>query len=761
MLTHRLNMTNKLLFNIFGFLKGTRKMALNLEPKPAHLKSKSSHIKAAFYIASLACSIATIGISTISAHAQQNANSGNRGDSQRVENNTTTPNNTANNATNANNTITLDTIVVTGEKTQRSLQHTANSVSVIRASDIDAQPYATTITDILKKTPNVLYTNDSDAPIIRGIDAKGPLVRGNAYLANPVPRVSMSVDGRYLTPSELGIGAASMWDVESVEVFRGPQTTSQGANAIAGAVVINTKDPTFTPEFESQVLYGSREKKRASFVVSGPILPDLAGRIAFDYGGRDTFISYTNPNFLDRDMDNETRSINSRVKLLWQPAEIPGLEAKLTYSHSDVKRPASEIASRPFYKLDDTRISTDNVQTKADAGILDLKYDFGNTIIVSNKLQYSKGVYDYNFGKSFNGTAGRNSDNIANELSVNFGDEMSTWSGLAGVYISNSKTVNKLLHQFASADFTVNQDSIGIYSELTYRFLEKWHLTGGLRYQRDTIKHDGVASYVPGIRHIYDESFDAILPKISLSYDITEDVTVGALVSKGYLPGGTGLNFSGKRYYNFNAEEAWNYELFARVNVLDSNLIFTSNLFYTDYKHSQRSVTDYMEGRPFGSIIINSDKAETYGLELGGEYQLFNPLRLRGGLGLLHSKISNVGDIRGDIFNGKKFAKSPGFMFNLGADWDIVEQLRLSADVRYTDDYYSTDDNDPSLRIGSYAIANMQLSYRPNENLEIFAYGNNLFNERVPMEKSLDRAAGIQAYVTEPREFGIGLKTKF
>jgi outer membrane receptor protein involved in Fe transport len=62
-----------------------------------------------------------------------------------------------------------------------------------------------------------------------------------------VPRATINLDGHYLNYNEMYFGAPSVWDVDSIEVYRGPQTTSQGANAIAGAIVVKTKDPTFTP----------------------------------------------------------------------------------------------------------------------------------------------------------------------------------------------------------------------------------------------------------------------------------------------------------------------------------------------------------------------------------------------------------------------------------------------------------------------------------------------------------------------------------
>ncbi|WP_051556157.1 TonB-dependent receptor [Nitratireductor aquibiodomus] len=555
-------------------------------------------------------------------------------------------------------TTTLPAITVTGQKMDRSLQDTAVSVSVVTADDIEQKPDAGTVADMLQGIPNVLFTNNVDAPIIRGIDTKGPIVKGNAYLAKPIPRATISVDGRYLNPSELDYGAASMWDVDSIEVFRGPQTTTQGAHSMAGAVIVNTKDPTFTQELAGQVLYGSYEKKRVSFMANGPIMQDLAARFAFDYSGRETFIDYTNPAFTARDMDQDFRDINARMKLLWEPGEIPGLQAKLTYSRTQIKRPSDEAATYPYDNLENETVYVDSVRTRTDTGIFDLKYDFGNDVVLRNQLQYSDGTYDFTFAEPFSGLASRDYENLSNEFRVNFGNEDSVWSGVAGIYYSNDRAHNKFNNVLGSADADLTHQSVGIFSEVNWRLAERWALTGGLRYQNDRIGHDGVSSYVPGVRHDYEKTFDAILPSISLAYDVTDDFTVGGLISRGYLPGGTGVNFHGGEYYTFDEETAWNYELFARANLLDNRLSITGNLFYTRYKGSQRSVTDYLpDGRPFGSIIINADRADAYGLELSADYQVLDNLRLRGGLGLLRTDITRFADYRGNAFEGKEFAK--------------------------------------------------------------------------------------------------------
>jgi outer membrane receptor protein involved in Fe transport len=657
--------------------------------------------------------------------------------------------------------VDLNEITVTGEKTERSLRRTPSSVSVISGQDIQNRPEATTLVDLLQGTPNVLYTSTTGAPSIRGIDTNGPLSGGNTFLSKPIPRATIGVDGRYISSAEFSLGGGSVWDVSSIEVFRGPQTTSQGANSIAGAVIVKTNDPTFTPEFDGQVLYGSHQTKRASLTANGPLTDDLAVRLALDYSGRDTFINYTNPRYFDSDMDKEFENLGARFKALWQPMESPWFKAKLTYSHNTASSPDAESASQPYRDLNNASLSTNKSRTNSDVGIFDLQYEFENEVTLSNQLQYSASKYRYTFTKMFSGIANRDSHNVSNETRLNFGNEHSTWSGMAGVYSSQDKATNVLDNQLGKAHADLTNTSIGIFSEVTRRLAEKWALTGGLRYQDDRIKHQGVTSYVPGVYHNYNESFDAILPKVSLAYDMTDDITVGTLISRGHAPGGTGVNFSGHSYYTFAPEKAWNYELFARANALDNKLLLTSNLFYTDYKNFQSSVTDYTADRPNGSILINADKAVTYGLELEADYRALNNLRLRGGLGLLHSEIKKFADYRGQSFEGKQFAKAPGYMFNLGADWDITDKVRLSGDIRYVDRYFSNDQNNHELRTSAYAISNLRLSYSPTKNIELFTYGNNVLDRRVASYKFNDRTAGVSGNIIEPREIGIGVKARF
>ena len=164
-------------------------------------------------------------------------------------------------------------IVVTGERVPRSLQETASSVVVITASEIEAQA-ADRVDQLLATIPNVQLGSGTQGPAIRGQDSTGVVRELFAFLGGTRPRATLTIDGRAVTYSEYVLGASSVWDVDRVEVFRTPQTTTQGRNSIAGGIFVNTSDPTAVLEARALAIIGNSGNRQFSAVVSGPIVHD-------------------------------------------------------------------------------------------------------------------------------------------------------------------------------------------------------------------------------------------------------------------------------------------------------------------------------------------------------------------------------------------------------------------------------------------------------------------------------------------------------
>ncbi|TFH87218.1 TonB-dependent receptor [Billgrantia azerbaijanica] len=654
----------------------------------------------------------------------------------------------------------LAPIFVTGEKVSRRLKDTATSVTVLTADDLERKKGAASVSDVIRDIPNVIITDTPGAPVIRGQDAQGPNFGSTAFFGGTLPRATINLDGHYLSFYELVYGATSIWDVDSIEVFRGPQTSTQGANSIAGAIIVNTKDPTFEREGAAQLQYGSRNKRRASLAVSGPLSDQFAARLSLDYSGRDTFIDYTNPNYVRGATDPDFEYKNARMKLLWWPSDLAGLEAKLTLSHTQNNAPTWESASAPHDDLDNLTTSMPSWKQRGNTVIADVSYDFGNGLRLIEQLQHTDLHVNRIAEPASSGSATVDQHNVSNEVRLQFGNAGDQLSGVIGNYVARTDS-DDVLRVRGLSQFEDEKTNLGIYGEVVYRFADRWSLTGGLRYQRDDVTRAGTSSYA-SVPLDFDETFDAWLPKVSLSYEASRNVTLGALINKGYNPGGVNLSFAQQDYVTFDKETVWNYELFSRARLLNNRLIVSGNLFYSDYKDSQRQLPDYLNGRQFGSVAVNTEQAKAYGLELSANYQVQDRLRINAGVGLLETEIEELSNLGGDVYEGNEFGRAPGYMFNLGADWDITSQFQLSGDLRYTDGYHSTDENAPGYEVDGYTIANARLTYAPYEHLELFAFAHNLFDKRIPAYFYDDRSVGGKvANMALPREVGIGVKMTY
>ncbi|WP_313666025.1 TonB-dependent receptor domain-containing protein [Shinella sp.] len=654
----------------------------------------------------------------------------------------------------------LETITVTGEKVSRDMKSTASSVSIKTSREIDREKTGNaTVSEVIADVPNVVYSDTVSAPVIRGQDSQGPLTGQGSFWGGTVPRATINLDGHYLNYNEFYFGATSVWDLDSIEVFRGPQTTSQGANAIAGAIIVNTKDPTFTPEAAYQAEIGNYNSKRASIALSGPIVEDqLAARLAIDYSGRDTFIDYVNAGFRHSGTDQDFSALNARFKLLWEPTDIPGLTAKLTYSHTSSNRPSQEAASRPFNELEHITTTMPSWEQHTNTGILDIAYDFENGVKVFNQTQYSSSNVQRATGIVDGGNADIDQATVSNETRVAFGDENDTVSGVAGLYYARTQT-DEALYLSGLSSFDDTKRNLGLFGEVSYRFAERWTLTTGLRYQNDRIERAGSSVFAPTPVD-FDTTFSALLPKASLAYAVNDDWTVGALVSRGYNPGGVSLNLNARRWQPFEEETIWNYELFTRATLLDDRLTVNSNLFYMDFKNAQYTIPVVISPGVTQSYTINAEEAHAYGLEIGADYQLLDNLTLKGSAGILRTKIDRIAS--NVAYEGNEFAKAPGYMVTFGASWDVTEKLNLSGQVRHLDGYYSDTSNTAAYAIKPYTIADIRASYKLHDNMEAYGYVKNVFDERSPTYMQQNRGiGGIEASMTAPRMFGIGVKGTF
>ncbi|MEL7198775.1 MAG: TonB-dependent receptor [Pseudomonadota bacterium] len=283
-------------------------------------------------------------------------------------------------------------IIVTGQKIARSLQDTQASVAVVDQQAIEDANYRD-VYDVLSQTANVASLFDGAGFSIRGLRNTGA---GSGESTSDV--ASIFVDGVFIPSSLLTNGAFSIWDAQSVEVFRGPQSTIQGRNSLAGAVVIRTVDPGDTFEGDFQAELAEFNTFRGSAAVTVPIAPgQVSLRLAGDYSRSDGFQNNT---FLDRDDIDESEAITGRATLLLTPEFAPDLRARFSFTYSDNDEGENRVVESLF-RQDGQRTSTQNNIDRqgAEAYIAsgEISYDFSDEWSLTSITSYIDSTSFFNF----------------------------------------------------------------------------------------------------------------------------------------------------------------------------------------------------------------------------------------------------------------------------------------------------------------------------------------------------------------------------
>lgn len=235
----------------------------------------------------------------------------------------------------------IPVVTVYGEKTKRTLQQTSSSVAVYDSDQIEALN-ATEGGQLLKLTPNVVDVGNGNAvATICGLSGSGPGFGAVSFLSGVRPRLNVSVDGRSLTYKELAFGPQSLWDVKQAEVFLGPQSYIQGRNAMAGAMVMTTNDPTYDFDSAVKASAGNQNYRQIAAMLNGAIIDDqLAVRLTAERQQRlsDVDLATYSPAGDSREFQTTTL----RAKFLYEPQALPELSTKLTIVNYDTRAPQTE-----------------------------------------------------------------------------------------------------------------------------------------------------------------------------------------------------------------------------------------------------------------------------------------------------------------------------------------------------------------------------------------------------------------------------------
>ncbi|WP_340588973.1 TonB-dependent receptor [Erythrobacter alti] len=654
-------------------------------------------------------------------------------------------------------------IVVTGERVSRTIKETASSAVVQDREAIDELASPDRVEQLLSHIPNIQLGSGGEGPSIRGQDSTGVVRDLPAFLSGSRPRVTIRVDGRTLTYYELAFGMNSIWDVERFEVFRSPQSTSQGRNSIGGAIHVETNEPTFDWQGRARVVAGNYDKRHTSGLISGPLLDDtIAFRISGDWQRSRTSSEIVSAVVgIDPNIDE---FYFVRAKMLVEPSSLPETRIGLTYSHGFSRMPQIEGIKQPFEDRLDPNAIYGIFEISVDSLTSEISYQPSDGLEL--RVISSFGVADVQrYAPEGLGEAAIYSRDFSVEPVITWrsSDGLTLTGGTNFTRSSLEQIINLAAFPLVrgAGVFSDTQISLGLFGEVSYPLDTSFTLIAGLRYQYDgQVRLGALTGNVLSLPVEYDRTFTAWLPKVSLAWDVTSELRVGSMIQRASNPGGININAAIGQVETFDAEYLWDFEIFGRLQLIDNSLAASANVFRYELTDAQRptAIPVVLPGGQVTTIasVGNAPRAWSMGGEFAVDWRPSRRLQIRGAIGILDTRTTETIDPT-DLTLGKRFQRSPHFSGSGSLVWAPSEHFTLSAQVRHNSSYFSDDLETAARRIDGSTTLDARASWTWG-GITAFGYVRNLLDEFYLTYRFADL---MSATAGDPREVGAGIEARF
>lgn len=675
----------------------------------------------------------------------------------------------------SDDSVEIDTIIVTGTKSNLSITEIPASVAVVTGETIEREPLAD-LYDIVDRIPNVTSSFGGLGFSIRGVDQRG-IGSGSGQT------LTIFVDDSPLGNFTTFFGPTGSWDLGSVEVFRGPQSTNFGRNALAGAIYIRTQDPSYEPDLKLRAEAGDFDMWHVAAAGGGTLVEDrVAFRLAGEYRESDGFLTNT---LLDAPAD-ATELSNLRGKLLFEPTE--SLQIVTTSSYTE------NFAGEDTVPLDDAESREVVYDTPGREGTESFIQSINAIWTISDALEFQSITAfqdtDYVRLEDIDGTAlpigaldrEGSDESLAQELRLRYSGER--LSGVVGLYFVTAETgfldtltipasalnpsiPSSLIAQRGS-ETKDDSDNYAFFFDGVYSLSENVDLLFGGRYddeeqenfQSTTLQF--LTPIPPGFDFLADlegtetvvtkASFDAFLPKLGVRRWLSDRSNVAFVVQRGYRAGGSEINFVDGSVEEFDPEFLWNYELSYRSTHFDGRLRWNANVFFSDWEDQQVGVP-ISEDIPNLLRTVNAGESELYGFETDVDWFVSDTVNVYGSVGYVKTEFKDFPNPlplpgRPDNLAGNEFPFAPEWTGNVGVDINHPSGFFGGIDVNYQGSVFSTQDNIPEDKSDSATLVNLRVGYTWGDRYSVTAYARNLFDEFVVVQRG---AATNFARLGDPR----------
>ncbi|MDH4073975.1 MAG: TonB-dependent receptor plug domain-containing protein, partial [Gammaproteobacteria bacterium] len=635
----------------------------------------------------------------------------------------------------------LDEITVTADYRGRPISEVPANITVLDAAKI-SETAIQHFEELIGGLANLNWSGDGHRARYIQIRGVGELAQ---YQGAPNPSVGFVVDDIDFS----GIGTiATLWDIDRIEVLRGPQGTRYGSNALAGLIYMQSTAPTDEFEGRLQLTAGGDDALGGGIAFGGPINERDAGyRLSAHHYGSDGFRS--NP-YLGRDDTNARDETSLRARVDWVAGD--NWEFRLTGMYADVddgydafaidnsltvlsNRPGKDTQRSTGVSLNIDWNGSKHVRITSVSSIAESDIDFSFDADWGNDDAWAPVLYDYvSSNDRQRMTLNRELRFLSTEDSRLFGG---TTDWLVGLYLNkldeDLATVNRGEYFDPGSDFADSLDerleskfealSGAVFGRLEFTVGDAGRLAIGTRVERREVE------YTDSSGLDVEPGENMIGGALSYTHTFSADATGFATLSRGYKGGGFNLGFvpAGRREYD--SESMWNLEVGFRTALADDSLFVNGSVFYNLRDDQQVETSFQIDPNDPASFVFYTDNAaqgETWGIEADVRWFATEQLEFYASLGLLRATFDEFVTPQVDA-SGRDQAHAPHYTYSVGTVWRHPSGWFARADVTGKDDFYFDVSHDQVSE--PYSVTNLRLGYA-TERWTAQAWLRNAFDER-------------------------------
>jgi len=651
----------------------------------------------------------------------------------------------------------IDEIVVTADFRERVASELPASITVFDTDEIEGMAVQH-FEELINAVPNLNWSGDGHRARYFQMRGVGELEQ---YQGAPNPSVGFLIDDIDFS----GIGTvATLFDMQQVEVLRGPQGTRYGANALAGLIYMRSAEPTADFDGRAELTAGDDGMLAGGFAVGGGLNADesVMGRLSVHYHESNGFRENT---FLNRDDTNGRDETTIRGRLKWSAGDTWGFNFAAVYADVDngydgwaMNNSSTVLSDKPGKDAQQSVGASLRAEYSgfADAmltsitSFADSDIEFSYDADWGNDDSWAPVLYDYiSVSDRKRKTLSQEFRFVADQwlvglYALKLEDEISTFNW--GEYYDPGYDWADSLNDLFISDYDAT--NLAAFGQFDQDIGAATRMTFGLRLERRTTDYRDSSGLMIG------PSESMWGGEIGLSHDHSDNVTSFITISKGYKAGGFNLGPAvPDEYRDYESEELWNLEAGIKASLLGNTLRINASVF-ANRRNDQQVRTSFQlnPGDPtsFGFVTINVEEGDTLGVEADLRWLPNDNWMLYATVGLLDTEFGDVEAASLANLVGRSQPHAPDHTIALGGSYDHPSGFFARVDMSVRDDFYFDVSHDE--KSSSYELVNARVGYQAGT-WSSTLWARNLFDEHYAVR-------GFY-FGNEPPDFPNALYTRF